>query len=178
MVDIIQSDLIPSGENAVWNYANLNTVFSRNLRVVEPSVAPFGSQLGGNRVLLMDDGTVNSEYLSATSEAILSTGNINGTGIKAANVPGEVLLEFPATYEQFEQSSFVSEIKFYLGMPLQTSYVVDSVRTTSSTKLMYMIDGWGTLTTPAGTFEVLRQQVYKTTEHVSDFLRADTKSGF
>lgn len=175
MAELIMADAIPSGENAVWNYSNLNTVFSRNLKVVEPAAAPFGAALSGNRVLLMDNGTVDSGYLNANANGIWDTGHINGSGIKAANVPGELLLKFPAAYNNLEESSFESNIKFFVGIPLQTPFVVDSVRTRSITQLMYMIDGWGTLQTPAGSFEVLRQQVYKSTEHVSDFLRADTQ---
>lgn len=167
-------DDIADGPNAVWNFSNLTTDFSRNLKVVFPHQSPFGAVIAANKVLLMDNGTIDSHYMISSSGQLVSNGHINGTGIKSEKTPTEVLLKFPATYQQFEQNTYTDRIKFYIGMPLQTSYVVDSVRTISTVELTYLIDGWGTLTTPAGTFNVLRQQVYKATNSVSDFLRADT----
>lgn len=168
-------DEIPSGQNVSWNYSDLTTVFSRNLKVVNAeSAPPFGPVLPGNRVILMDNGTVDSQYLNFTNTQVSSRGNVNGAGIKSIIEPGEVLLKFPATYNQTEQSTFTNSIKFYVGIPLQTSYVVDSVRTVSTSDLNYVIDGWGKLTIPSGTFDVLRQHVFKKTVSVSDFLRADT----
>ncbi|WP_298142512.1 T9SS type A sorting domain-containing protein [Flavobacterium sp.] len=168
------TDDIPSGPNAIWNYSNLPFEFSRNMKVVSPNNAPFGPNFSANRVVLMNNGEIDSQYLQFSNNDIRDMGRFNGTGIKSTKFPGEVLLKFPATYEQFEQSTFEDKIKFYVGMPLATSYVVDSVRTVSTIELTYLIDGWGTVTTPSGSFQALRQQVYKATTSVSDFLRADT----
>lgn len=171
---ILVNDIV-SGPNVEWNFSNLTPDFSRNLKVVTTESAPYGNALPGNRVILMNDGEVDSQYLNFTNTQISSRGNIDGSGIQSITTPGEVLLKFPATYNQSEQSNFTNSIQFYVGTPLQTPYVVDSVRTVSTTDLNYVIDGWGKLTTPEGTFDVLRQNVYKKTVSVSDYLREDTK---
>jgi hypothetical protein len=175
MPDVIPTNSVASGANVNWSYNNFNSILNRNLKVVSPNNAPYGTNLPGNKVLLMNDGTVDSGYLTSTSTELIDNGHIGPTGGKLPYLPGETLLKFPATYGQTHVGTYSRNTKIYVGVPLGTPFVVDSIRRNTTVNYDYIIDGWGTLQTPSGTFQVLRQNIYKVTSDSSDYLRQDTQ---
>jgi hypothetical protein len=175
MSDIILTSSVASGTNANWSYTNLNSILNINLKVVSPSNAPYGTNLPGNKVLLMNDGTLDSTYLTGTTTTLVDNGHIGPSGGKLPYLPGETLLKFPATYGQTHVGTYTRNTKFYVGTPLGTPFVVDSIRRNTTVNYDYVIDGWGTLQTPTGSFQVLRQNLYKVTTDSSDYLRQDTQ---
>lgn len=175
MTELIETNSIVSGQNKSWNFTNFTSILNRNLKIVSPSNAPYNSILSGNKVLLMDNGNVDSAYLEQTNDFLIDKGHVGGNGLKLPYLPGETLLKFPASYGQSHSGSYTSNTKFFVGAPVGTPFVVDSIRRNTTVNYDYVIDGWGTLQTPTGTFQVLKQNIYKTTFDSSDFLRQDTQ---
>lgn len=173
--ELIFTENIAEGENIEWDFSTLEAVLEQNLKVVPIAQAPFGNALLGNKVLLRNDGDVDSQYLLAINDALLATGHVDGEGVKLPYAPGEMLAMFPMTTGQTYNGEFADQVTFYVGEPLGTAYVVDSVRSSSITEYSYHIHSYGTLHLPQGSYQVLLQEVVKHIATVADFFRQDTQ---
>lgn len=78
----------------------------------------------------------------------------NDINITLQYAPPQTTMTFPSTYN----TTFSGQSKFrtqYPGLPP----LIDSVRTNSTAFYSSVIDGWGTVVTPTGTYPCLRQKV-------------------
>jgi hypothetical protein len=136
----IESDILGSaagtpGENDT--YLNQANYVSRT---------PFGESLSFGYSILTDEGYI---FIGSVFEQ-----HTNGTITLSItrNEPGDVIHRYPLTYESAwtETIDFTSE---FSGTQTQTTYTDDEV-----------VDGWGTLITPAGSEPALRLRKTKTVE--------------
>jgi Secretion system C-terminal sorting domain len=97
------------------------------------------------------------------------TANIMGTNITVNQIstPAEKLVTFPYTLNSSFTNNYASHAKFYFGQTVQ-GYQVDSVRDYTTVKKTAVVDAYGSLTTPLGTFPVIRSKETKLTTDSTD----------
>ena len=97
------------------------------------------------------------------------TANIMGTNVTVnqINTPAEKLATFPFTMNSGFTNNYISRAKFYFGQTIQ-GLQVDSVRFKSIVHKTVSVDAFGSLTTPLGTFSVIRSKETKVTTDSAD----------
>ncbi len=86
----------------------------------------------------------------------------NVTQINQISTPGEILFNFPTTYNTTFTQNYSTSAKFYFGQTIQ-GITIDSIHQKSGIQKTFLVDAWGTLTTPlaGGPYDVLRTQEIK-----------------
>ena len=148
-----------AGISQTWNMSMLGTSTMDTLTFVSASWGPDASSFPTAN-LAVKQGWQNF-YAYATSNAstlsIVGAGGTAGFGggpvnLKQYNSPAEILMNFPATYLNGFTSNYINTT------PAINPGIsgVDSARIKSDVKKTVSFDAWGSLTTPLGTFNVLR----------------------
>jgi hypothetical protein len=75
------------------------------------------------------------------------------------NTPAETEMTFPGTFNTSFNNNFTTNSTFYYGQDPGIGITLDSIRLKSDVRKTSLIDGWGNITTPAGTYACLRQNV-------------------
>jgi hypothetical protein len=155
------------------------TISQQMISVVQ---SPFGMALPGNRVLLYNNGDDGAGYFTRSAGVL----NMNGTvSADAANpsliytepyIPAKRIASLPMTYGQTDSGTTFHQVTFYVGMDLGNGWITDSIRRRTTEVYTYIFDGWGTLTTPFGTYTVLRQQTITETFDTLDYYRGDNNT--
>jgi hypothetical protein len=146
-----------SGPNQVWNFTTLsNFVITENTTVVSVASTPNGNQFGSSNMAMTND---NASYLYFNKNAqSFSTqglsGDLLGTGvINAVFNPDLTLHQFPRTFG----SNFSDTYGINVTVPGQAINPLISQINFKRTSLVHdTTDAWGQLTTPHGTYDVLR----------------------
>ncbi len=168
------NDTLPSGSLSVgtdgvsqtWNMSMLNTSTTDTMTFLFASWVPNVHFPTSN--LVMKQGWQNNYgYLTnavsgLTSQGFSGTANL-GAGpmtLNQVNTPSEILMNFPETYLMSFSNNFIQNLPaFYYGaVPPGVPFVVDSIRQRSVQQKSVLVDAWGTLTTPLGTYNVLRSK--------------------
>ena len=177
---IIASEMNPnisapdSGANRVWDLQNLPFTSLDTIGYVRPSASPRPNLIPGQRAKLYNGGRLSMEYMRFSGDSIIFTGY---SGISSRNN----LVVFPYSPEWIfasqnltvnapeERDLYAYRVKFELGMPLNTPFVVDSIDRRRTTHMRRKVIGWGTATTPLGTYQALLQRVDELSEDTADF---------
>ena len=162
-----------TGGNQTINLSTLRNVNIDTLQLKPVAQAPFGAQLPGNLALVRNAGRSGTQYFEIDQSGWKIHGFVDQQGEKNQHVGPAELVRFPiATGQQFN-NQYVNEVQFYVGQPLNTPYVVDSVRRRTHNRNFSQISGWGQLTTPLGSYPVLIQSLSSRLSDTADFKRAD-----
>jgi hypothetical protein len=155
-----------AGSNLTWDFALLHSHTTSTYNYVTTSSTPFASSFAMANMSAIIPGTyyyyVNSSPSSVQMWGL--GGNILGTGTQLALVynNSETMMKFPSTYNSsFTDTSFYNR-KFFYGQTV-SGYYIDSVREKQTNYITSLFDAWGNLTTPDGTFPVIRQNLVKHT---------------
>lgn len=146
----------PAGTNLSWNYAALVEDSSGTLNV---GVASWGAGYSEfpTANLLGDDNSGQGEIFLRKSASALDLlgyyGDPTGSGTNQAFAfdPQDRITPLPLTYNTTDQNNFTFETTVDPG---QTG--VDSARVKQEAQQEFLADAWGQLTTPLGTYEVVR----------------------
>ncbi|MFT4683039.1 MAG: hypothetical protein ACJAU0_000279 [Flavobacteriales bacterium] len=159
-------DYTETGENFTWNYAGLETTGENMRNYIPVGDAPFIYQFLFNNPFDQDhvaDYTINTdgfdvgnvvsfdafyEFYQNDDEAYTVVGygaTINSIPVPSVTEPVDHVYAFPLDYQNTNES--YSE--WFIQIPTLGSYLLKQTRS-------YEVDGWGTLTTPYGTFETLK----------------------
>jgi hypothetical protein len=168
--NLIMTEEIISGQNITWDFSSQTSTETHQIEIVEPNNAPYGSMINGNIVVLKDDGFFDSTYLDKSSSQLRFNGVVGFDQTKIKNTPYQVLAEFPLTAGHSKAGSFKQEYQFYVGIPFSDETILDSIRVRTDIDYNYIVEGWGTLTTPAGTFNVIQQKILYELEETVDYL--------
>jgi len=89
----------------------------------------------------------------------------NLTQINQNSSPAEIIFNFPTIYTSTYSQNYSTSAKFYFGQTIQ-GITIDSIHQKSGIQKTFLVDGWGTLTTPlaGGPYDVLRTQEIKVTD--------------
>jgi len=131
----------PSGANVQWNFANIGTGSTVNYTTTTcPGDPDCGSFPGANQVIGV--GGAAKVYYNKTNDAMEQIGE-KAAGTLVYSNPLKVM-QFPISY----------------GQSYTDAFTASNGSETRNGTLQSSIDGWGTLTTPVGTFSnVLRQKI-------------------
>jgi len=144
------------GANQTWNFGTLAPTGVRNFTMGLPSATPYQTNFP-NATLQMNDGT-DFEFFSTTGNDLSSEGVVNSIGTQP-NTNAEKFMQFPINFNNTYTDAW--------GGPMVVSTV--SATRTASTTVTY--DGYGTLTTPAGTFtNVARLHVVQSISDAAGFI--------
>jgi len=164
-----------NGTNLTWSFQGLQSDFFTIVEVKQPSESPFGDMLPGNRAAV-EDTDVAAEYLTVSPTHLLSHGRVfQEDGIQAAVAldPPMVLLNLPAQYYQIHTGVSRSQLTSHFGFDPGIGFVVDSIRVRTRIAYQSEVGGWGTVTTPLGTFNAVKQILLENVTDSVDFYRAD-----
>lgn len=164
-----------NGTDLSWDFSALNADATMILEVAAPQDSPFGDQLAGNRAAVENTDEA-AEYITVSPTQLLSHGRVfeeEGVQVPLPLDPPMVLLNLPAQYYQNHSGVSRSKITSYIGLDLGLGFVVDSIRIRSHLAYLSEVGGWGTVTTPQGTFEAIKQYLQINGTDSVDYYRAD-----
>lgn len=143
-----------SGPNQVWNFTTLSAyVITENTSVVSVASTPNGNQFGNSNMAMTND---NASYLYFNKNAqSFSTqgfsGDLLGTGvINAVFNPDLTLHQFPRTFGSSFSDTYVIDVT------VPGAALLSQINFKRTSAVQDTTDAWGQLTTPYGTYDVLR----------------------
>jgi PKD repeat protein len=150
-------DLISlSGENKEWDASKLVPNF-QNLATYRQALAinflyagAFGQSTYGTEASGFSAGLIQGEdvfqFFTNTNKAYVSDGRaFSVQGLPLSQTWKDTLLRFPVTYGTSDSNSFTSN---------EVNALIATIKTTG--KRVNVVDGWGKITTPYGTFDCVR----------------------
>lgn len=150
----------PAGANKTWNFSNLQISTVDTMTATNPAWLPNGSKFpGANLAMLFNDGS--AYYLKSNSTGVDIIGAEAGGGPFGMVLfnPTEKFETFPDTYN----STFQNTSKFSVKDSFTQFTGADSIKVEETKVKNVKTDGWGTVTTPLGTYSCLRQRGQVTT---------------
>ncbi len=155
-----------NGPNITWNFASLAAHTSDTMYFGQVAGTPAAATFSGSGMCIANPVDTEWVYISNTSSALTIDGVyvpfISGpTAIKFN--PPQKLITWPSTYNtSFTHTAKASVKAAFNNPPMDSIWLIQTIEQSSS------INAWGTLTTPYGTFQCLRQ----------DFMDIRTDSGY
>lgn len=168
-----------AGANQAYNLQGAIVDWPLQMDVVSIANSTYGNVLPGNRVILLNQGVDGNAYLGRSSGMLVATGeayqdwnNPLYTHIIPYQ-PSQVIASFPITYLQQYAGVYSESATFYIGVDMGQGWVTDSLRGRTTTYYDYTFDGWGTMMTPSGTYNVIRQATVFRSYDTTDVYRSD-----
>jgi hypothetical protein len=152
-----------SGANQTWDFTDLSADDIDSIRFgVAGWYQGHASFPKANiaMVYYSDDSSIN--FLDITDSFLIMYGNyqITDTGNIATNFQGK-LITFPSTYQtSYTDMSVFKYISFPLGFDPDSAGpipFIDSIQISVQRDIKSKIDGWGTMKTPLGNYQALKQ---------------------
>jgi PKD repeat protein len=157
--DTITQDISPgpSGANQTWDFSQLSADDTLSLDFVDPAGTQYFDQFPSSTIAVeQSNATI---YAQTTSDAFLFLGTALdtfpqfGLPVQLRNVPPQIVYQLPTT-------STTSFTQAYSNTVTADGSIfepgLDSVRIVIENQDTVMVDGYGTLITPEGTFQSLR----------------------
>ena len=170
IVDTAAIHVGAAGTNQTWNFAALHDSINDTLQFMTAASTPFaGSFLTANLAFTQNNSPGVYNFINSTSAAIVNDGEGLPAGYVSSTPPAEAVvanppetyMTFPATYNtSFNGSSnFIidSDTTFHYTYSIYT-VPIDTVQIRNTTIYSSIIDAWGSITTPNGTYNCLRQK--------------------
>lgn len=156
----------PSGPNQSWTFLNNTVHNSPTTTVVTVASTPYANDFPGSNLAYTNDNTAYV-FFNSTSNSIITTGAagdllMNGDNILTVFNPDLLLHNFPKTYGDTQTDFYAFD-----AQADGASFSVDRVWLFHEGTVFDTVDAWGTITTPVGTYNCLRQ---KHVEHSYDSL--------
>lgn len=157
-----------AGANQTWNLTTLKNKSQDTITFINPSSSPYTSIYPTANVATLYSGSNIYSYAYADASGAQSLGMaypfISGPAI-FKHTPPYRYMTFPATYGMSITDSTISTAEFAYPVP-----PADSMKVKSVMHYTELIDGWGNVTTPSGTYACLRDIAIR--NHVdSTFIR-------
>jgi hypothetical protein len=152
------------GANQVWNFSTAVPRLIETSRIISASSSTYASSFSSSNQGLTHD---NSSYLfvNSSSSSVLVKGLVGdvlsdgGTNIVPFS-PAMILMQFPENYGNTYTSTYGFDFSAD-GSP----FSVNEIRVKHTGTVFDSLDGWGSITTPTGTYDCLRKKI---TEHGID----------
>ncbi len=155
-----------AGANQTWDLSATKWQFADTTFCVSPSSTPYFTDFPTSNLAVRYQFESDSTfyYSNLGSSSLLSLGNISVQPIGTFSVtdnPGIRTMPLPAAY-----------LTYWTDMPrevVSNNVGADSLRQISQLSIFDTIDGWGTVTTPAGSYSSLRVKQIQRTVYDSAF---------
>lgn len=157
------------GASQTWNFSALNEDDLDTLKFRAPAGYPGAVDFPMANIVLEDSGEDSTwMYLTKNTTGLFVNGMHQIQNGQPVSLPFvSTIITFPSTMGTNYSGNWMGEIfKFPLGADPDgpgPHGTVDSLKITRDADLMSNIDGWGTVTTPFGSFASLRQIVEEQT---------------
>lgn len=152
------------GISQTWNMSALNTHTTDTMTFISYAWAP-NSNFSSSNLVAKQGWQNNYVYLTNASSGLTVQGSSGiadfGGGpmvLNQINTPSENVMNFPGMYLTTFTNNYTTNTDFFLGFDPGIGFVIDSVKQRSIVKKTVLVDAWGSLTTPLGTFNVLRAE--------------------
>lgn len=169
-----------SGASQTWNLSGIANHYADTTIFSNPSSTPYAASFPTANLAGFNTRDSAYYYVNASVNSIDALGYVapnpfNGNALILALSPPQPQITFPSTNATtFSNTATATSGAFYFFVVLDSSInlTADSFRITQTIIRNSVIDGWGTTTTPAGTFNSLRQHVVDSTAtEVEAFVR-------
>lgn len=154
-----------SGTNQTWAYGSLANQRQDSMTFTLPQWTPDGASYPSSNFCIMQNqgeayiyATISPTLLEIDGQAADPFGN--GV-IPLTFTNPETQMIFPAAYGSSFGDTAGGVNQFYLGYDPGIGFTVDSVIIHTTIVKESDFDGWGSVTTPLGTFNTLRQNTYR-----------------
>ncbi len=143
------------GANLTWDFSSLQLSYLDTVRYFHPDSTPYAGRFPqANLAILQNNNTmwgflVNNTFEFSIYGAVLPVPEIGIVDFDL--VPKDVMAFWPLEYQDYNNLSFVADIRVESTEPL-----IDSIRYKSTTFKTSEVDAWGTMNIPIGSFQVLR----------------------
>lgn len=151
-----------AGASQSWDFSALVAHYYDSIAFVLPSSTPYDANISGDNLAAYMDDFSGFGYFNKTSYDFQTLGIVgdifgSGTMMTIEFNPTETIIKFPLDYlDSFSDTS---------GMEI----IMDTIKMDQTTYKTVTADAWGSLTTPTGTYNVLRlytekieiQDIYK-----------------
>jgi hypothetical protein len=147
-----ETQIGPGGTNMSWDFSGIVDDTGDTLVLQNPTILPNYADFPTSNIAIINGGGTAYGILSSADLSIIGqTANIAGTDIVVDVNPAEIVVDFPATYNDsyFNSSRAFGEFPF-------TATGIDSARVISVKEKQVDVDAWGSLIIPFGTFNVIR----------------------
>lgn len=157
----------PAGANQSWVMTNLSQyVNDENTSVVSVGSTPYAAQFPNSNIAMTNDNA-SYIYVNNSSSIMTTQGGAGdllmlGTTIVAPLNPDLTLHNFPRTYNSTYTDTYKTDVTINGSV---INPLVSQVRYKRVGTVTDVTDGWGTITTPVGTYDVLR---VKRSDHAKD----------
>lgn len=145
------------GTNQTWNHSGLLNHGINSYSFVAVSGQPGASNFSGANLCMPAPADSMWQYLTTSASGVFMNGLYNtSTSFPAPVVkfnPPMQLIKLPCTYNTTFINTAKASIKFALASP-----PIDSMDLRQTVNQSGIIDAWGSLTTPTGTYNALRQK--------------------
>ena len=164
----------PGVTTQTWNMSLLNSGKIDTLSFLNYSSIP-NATFSSSNLVAKQGSTSNYAYMLNSAIGLFTLGNAAtvdfGSGPKAVkqiNSPSETRQVFPATYATTDTNNFTTTTPaFLLGITVSGIFI-DSARAKSVVQKTVIVDAWGSLTTPLGTYNVIRSKETKVNHDTTD----------
>jgi hypothetical protein len=168
-----------SGANRAWDFASLKNNGTDTIRYINPSGAPGAAYFpSSNLVLKTYDPSISGYYYnfakssSASVDLIGASASYAGAPTHGFYTPAVRFFTFPLTYN----SSYSGKSKLSLPIGVTGSPQFDSIKTVISITYSTLVDAYGSVVTPSGTYNSLRLRKISNTIDSTFYHYTSTKS--
>jgi len=145
-----------AGPNQTWNFSSLGNDFQDSIAFISPFSLPCASDFPTSNLAIAQ--SIGATYLEESSSFLHILGfcdidPVSGNSAIKYNNP-ERIVSFPLTY-----NSTYSGQSNYVSKQISDIPGFDSTRTTELNNYNFIVDGWGNVTTPEGSFPCLRKKL-------------------
>lgn len=155
-----------AGANQTYNLSALNQHTTDSMIFTLPQFTPYGMNFSNcNFATNMNSGMAFQYFNNQPNELAVVGQAVDPFGSGVVSLPfsnSEVLATFPATYNTAFTDVAKGYTQFYFGIDPGIGFVIDSVRIHTTVNKSSLVDGWGSVTTPFGTYNCIRQNVMRT----------------
>jgi len=170
-----------SGASQNWNFANVAGMPDMLLGFIDPLTTPYQSSFPSSNICVKVD-SATYHYLNRSVNGLAAVGYVDAGMVYPYN---KMLLPTPLNYQDtITNTQILFQWDTLLVPPLPSilagipgPYTIDSVKSIYGNTDKYIVDGWGQVQLPNGTFDALR--VFETTYEFDNtlFKITDTLTG-
>ena len=149
----------PAGANQAWTMTSISSnpayILDETTSVVTVGSTPYSSQFSSSNIALTNDD-ISYVYMNQNASTLTTQGGagdllMTGSIIVAPLNPDLKLHNFPRTYQSSFTDTYATDVTID-----GSDFSVYQVRYKRVGTMKDTTDGWGTLTTPAGTYNTIR----------------------
>lgn len=150
-----------AGSSQTWDFSAMQNNVTLHYHFSDPQTTAFAAEFTDANLAIDVVGSGFTMFMDVSSsqiEALGQAGDFFGTGtpIAVRLDPSDKLLVFPKTYQTTFMDTSALSITMYFGQNIGGAQI-DSIRFLSVNHKVSEVDAWGSMTTPEGTFDVIRQ---------------------